>query len=93
MLPFGWKTTDGKGFIEDLSDERRQQRNRLFYQPRWDKSSEHCFAGDDIMTLMTSSEVIGRNSHMAEVVQLVNFASVALDVDARMSIIFFSMKL
>src|SRR6218665_1243304 len=45
-------------------------------------SREHCFAGDEVMTLMTSSVVIGRNSHMSGVWQVVKVASLAQDVDA-----------
>src|SRR6218665_381680 len=54
-------------------------------------SREHYFAGDEVMTLMTSSVVIGRNSHMPGVWQLVKVASLAQYVDARISAILFSM--
>src|SRR6218665_591434 len=56
-------------------------------------SREHCFAGDEVMTLMSSSVVIGRNPHMPGVWQVVKVASRAQDVDARISAILFSMWL
>lgn len=57
-----------------------------------EECQDSSFAGDETMSLMTSSVVIGWNSHVPGIGQLVKVISLAVsDVDAQMSAIFDSM--
>ena len=82
---------DGEGLIENRAMKGASSGAASFISHAGSMSREHCFAGDEVMTLMTSSVVIGRNSHMPGVWQVVKVASLAQDVDARISAILFSM--